>query len=553
MCGTAAFAASAPSPTETKEQITVRAIPMAKVPPSIKAFQKTPTYKKRQATYAKTAVPPERKLTWKNEKTGLKITWVKNPSSTNGVTHIKKNKKTIGKTTQDPSHAGWVCSTQTITLTADSQSFLNNDYADTESHIYPGAIFTSDDLIYGTYKEQEGKRNPISLQTDNLNIKGSSYVTVNDPSRLTSRDAVLNLAHRLTGAPGNAGYSAQAYEAYNSASLNMEISGGGGGFGLNFSDAYSSGTSSSSVSLTIDARNTLFNISAVPSDKGFFVDQKIENNPYLIAISNVEYGVRVLANLTLTFNSSQEANEFKASYSGWGIDGNAALNFVNNHTDMSSKVNLYAIGGGSKAVTLSMDPKRLMNEVNRIMSSVTYENARPISYQYMDMAGDIMGITSLTDEFHVPVCGPATDNPRVTSILVAFHSGQDGKDGDTNLNMYVYPDNTPINNQNERDGAIYYYESRGHSRAYGAGQWTYETMTQFSPKLYTRNDFIKANGGHWRIHIYPNGNDTWWIDSVTLTFNFEDGTTAPYVSPNFVISQDVTTYDLYFPVSIFSP
>jgi hypothetical protein len=68
----------------------------------------------------------------------------------------------------------------------------------------------------------------------------------------------------------------------------------------------------------------------------------------------------------------------------------------------------------------------------------------------------------------------------------------------------------------------------------------------------TRNDFVKQNGGRVRIHIYPNGNDTWDVNQVTLIFHFDDQTLLPVQlgtangQPNFVISQDVTHYDLQF-------
>jgi len=537
------------SATSATEVVQGKDIPIVKTSPVIKKYKTTPTYAKRQKTYAKTWTNPETKLNYDHGHS-LTIKMVKNPSDTEGTSHITKKSKTIKKT-PDKSHPDWTCTTQNVSLNANSSSFLNNDYSDANSHIYPGAIFTFENFYHGQYKEQTGARNPMELDTDNPNIKGSSGVLVKDPSIVTTRDAIATLYHRMTGPAANESTAFQVYKSYTSSDLNIQISGGASGFGISFSDAFSSNSSSSSLSLTIDARKSVYSISALPPDNGFFTDASIENTPDLMVVSNVVYGVRVLANLTVDFNSSQQADEFKASYSGFDISANGAFDYLSKNSSSSSQANVYVVGGsGSSAITLN--PKTLLSDINKILSTVTYENARPISYQFMNMAGDIVGAQSATDEFNTEACAPSTDNPKVTSVQVAFRSGSDGKDNDTNLNVYLYPHDF-INQPNVDDmvGALYGYQSRGHSSAFGGGQTNYVWLTagngaNMGP-MYTRNDFInKLKGGHVRLHIYPNGNDTWDIQQMTLTFNFEDGTTKDVSFPPFVVSQDVTTYDVYF-------
>src|ERR1019366_3502039 len=177
-------------------------------------------------------------------------------------------------------------------------------YSNANSHIYPGAIFTFNDFYGGQYKEQAGKRNPMSLYTDNPNIKGSSGVEINDPSIISCHDAIATIYRRFTGPAANEATSFDALESSNSADLNMQISGGASAYGVSFSDAFTTSNSSTSIALTIDARKSVYSISALPPDGGFFSDPSVEHIPNLMVVSNVSYGVRVLANLTVTFNTS---------------------------------------------------------------------------------------------------------------------------------------------------------------------------------------------------------------------------------------------------------
>lgn len=308
----------------------------------------------------------------------------------------------------------------------------------------------------------------------------------------------------------------------------------------------------------VHARKSVYSISALPPDNGFFTDPKVEATPNLMVASNVSYGVRVLANMTLTFNTTSEADDFKASYSGCGYSANLVFDYLNKRSSSSSTVNAYVVGGAAASAQITFDPKTLLSSINRVLNSVTYDNARPIGYQFMDMAGNILGAQSATDHFTTVTCAPATTNPRVTDIRVEFVSGSDGKDWNTNLNVYLYPPKY-VNSPQADDmvGALYGYQSQGHSSAFGGGQASDVFMVPgdgvHGGPILTRNDFIKSNGGHVRIHIYPDGNDTWNVQQMNLIFNFEDGTTVTVSTNPFTISQSVTTYDWFFDASKFSP
>jgi hypothetical protein len=321
----------------------------------------------------------------------------------------------------------------------------------------------------------------------------------------------------------------------------MQISGGASGYGVSFSDAFSS-SSSSNISMTIDARNPILSISAIPSGSGYFKDQSIENTPNLMAISSVAYGVRVLANLTVSFQSAKEADDFKASASEFGVSANAVFSYVSSHSSSTSAINVYVVDGSSGS-HVTLDANNFQSGINKILNSVTYQNAHPIEYQFMDMAGDIVGAQSATDDFDVRQCTPSTSNAKIKDIRVAFMTGAGGKKGDTNLNIYLYPRdfiNPP--NADDAGGAVYGYQSMGHSTGFPDNQESSIVMTTSGICLPNHATPFFSNtpcdevpmktrswlneGARLRIHIYPNGENHWKVNSLNLIVSFDDGTSV---------------------------
>ena len=542
----------------TAEQIVRRTVAVLNTPDRLKTYLKSQAAAKRKSSFAKAWTNPTQRIDYKSDKpaSSLKVTAVLNPSGAEGAATIAKHTQTTKKT-PDPDHSDWICATKSVDLTADSSSYMNNDYSNSNSHIYPGAIFTFENFYKGDYAEQPGQRNPLTVYTDNSDIDGSSGVEVKDPNIVTIRDAIATIYRRFKGPTATEAYSSQTFESNNSAELNMQISGGASGFGVSFSDAFKTGNTSHSVCLTIDARKSLFSIGVLPPDNGFFTDSSVEATPNLMVVSNVSYGVRVLGNLNISFSSSEELDEFQASYSGLGYDAHAVFDYLQKNSSSSSTVNAYVIGGPSNLTATTFDPKEFLTQLNKIMEGASYENARPIGYQFMNMAGDIVGSQSATDHFEIIQCAPATDDPKVQSVRVEFLSGSDGKDWNTNLNVYVYPENF-VNNPTADDmvGAVYGYQSQGHSWAFGGGQFDDVFLVPGdgvtpAPRL-TRNQFNK-DGAHVRLHIYPDGHDTWDVQEMNLYFNFEDGSSQLIKVPSFVVSQDVRMYDYFASPGSFAP
>ncbi|HEV2353963.1 MAG TPA: thiol-activated cytolysin family protein, partial [Puia sp.] len=320
----------------------------------------------------------------------LRLRMVKNPrfgdQPTEITAKVKSEKDKKPEQSKDAKGQTWNCTTDHVELTATSTTFLNNDYGNSNAHIYPGACYTFDNFNNGSYLEQAGARNPLTIVTDNTNIKGSPYRVVKDPNMATVRGAVDELFRSATRNTATESLTYQIYETSNDADQSIKISGGASGYGASLSGSYGTGNKSTTLNLTIDAIKTLFSITTVPPDNGFFTDPTVEATPNLMVIGSVSYGVRVLANLSVTFNSEQEAAGFAASYSGWGVSAHVDFNQLANNKSVSSTVNCYVVGGPGNS-TVQFDKKDLEKGIEKIFAGATYKNAMPVKYEFYDMAG----------------------------------------------------------------------------------------------------------------------------------------------------------------------
>jgi len=338
--------------------------------------------------------------------------------------------------------------------------------------------------------------------------------------------------------------------------------------GASASDSYSNSNSSNSITITIDERKSLFTINTIPPDSGFFQKSSIEDDPSLMIIGSVSYGIRVLANLTLTFNSSQEEDDFKAAYSGFGADANVAVHYLSTSKSVQSTINCYVVGGPGNS-TLSFDKKDLEKQLTQLVAGVNYQNARPISYQFYDMACNVVGAQSATDQFQEHSCVPAsTAKAKLQSATITFHN-QTGKRGDDHFHAFVYSNdgmadqiggqaNNNYNGGNSgtsenppNDPCLYYYYTYAQNIDYQAGG-TNTIQLVGGPQA---GNFYKGgltlgymmdHGGVVHLHIFPNGNDTWTIQELDLTLNFEDGVTHTVKFQNITLAQYSTETTLYF-------
>jgi Thiol-activated cytolysin len=521
---------------------------------SMQEFAKTPQGAQRRRQFGKNFGTNGRnsKDIKYSDGTSLHLNMVKNPKFGGQPTSISA--KIRRDKTKKPEHSTdfkgqeWTCTTDHVQLTATSTTFLNNDYSSSASHIYPGACYTFEDFYNGSYKEQTGDRNPITIVTDNPNIKGSSYVAINNPNMGTVLNAVHQLFRESTGKAANESLTYQIYETANDADQSIKISGGASGYGVSLNAGYGNSSQSRTMNLTIDAIKTLFSITTTPPHGGFFKDPQVEATPSLMVIGSVSYGVRVLANMTVTFNSQQEEADFAASYSGFGVSAQVKFDQISKSKAVSSTINCYVVGGPGNS-TLSFDKKDLQREIEKMMSGATYQNAKPVKYEFYDMAGDVIGSRSATDSFAVRTCTPGKNDPRLESVVVQFQVGDDGKNPDDNYTLALWPGNDKISTAKGYNDMVFEFNESGSPEK----QLEYKPNTSYTVKLESVNkhatlsQFTK-NGGQILWSIFPNGNDTWKnsVIMVTLTFEGGMGPSTPIKYININIDQNSPHRILYF-------
>ena len=531
------------TPTTTTPTTTTPGTPKAPIAKNMRDFAKTPLGLKRAQKYGKTFAAGTNGTASKDIKypdgTSLHLKMVKNPSFGDQPTEIdakvKTDKDKKPEQSKDAKGQTWNCETDHVQLTATSTTFLNNDYSSSASHIYPGACYTFDNFNNGSYQEQTGARYPLTIVTDNSNIKGSPYRVVKDPNMATVRAALDDLFHESTSNTANESLTYQIYETSNDADQSLKISGGASGYGISLSASYGTSSQSTTLNLTIDAVKTLFSINTLPPDSGFYVDPKVENTPNLMVMGSVSYGVRVLANLQVTFTSQQEAADFSASYSGWGISANVDLDQLSSSKSVNSTINCYVVGGPGNS-TISFDKHDLKKQIQQILAGATYKNAMPIKYEFYDMAGEVVGSNSATDDFAVRQCTPGADNPRLVSAYVTFNTGGDDKNQGDDFVMFLYPSGVKLGQMGAapantsalitalQSGAVFNVGSGYNSPDYPNNSTTTLEMYAIN-KPATLNDF--QGGGSLHLHMQPHNNDTWDINAITVTLNFAGRVTPP--------------------------
>jgi thiol-activated cytolysin len=500
---------------------------------NMKQVKLSAAFASRQQLYGTSFTNPSKRITY-SDGTALNIQLVKNPSfgdqSTNITAHVS------GGGPVHTSTPGWACTSSNVQITATSTSFLNADYSAQASHIYPGAVYTFDNFFNGSYHEETAARNPIILSTDNPNINGSSYVTVSNPNMATIRDGIAQLYSRFTNTNGTGNLSYTGYESNNSSDMNLKVTAGGSGYGFTFNNVFTTTNKSQHVYMTIDARKSMFTINVAPQAANFFTSQSEESTPNLVILGSVTYGARILANLDITFSSASDANTFSAKYNGEDYNANVDLNWLANNSSVQSTINCYVVGGPGSS-TISFDKSQLQTQLQNILSNVSYANARPISFQLYDMAGDIIGSQSATDQFALQNCIPAAQSAPAVTLATAYINGtcgSDGKDNDTHFYYTLY---------NSAGNVAASYSNTGSNSQY-------TNYSSFSTPLNVNTSALQTdfkNGGRLHLHIEPNGHDTWDIQHLTLSLSFANGSPiAPMTWNSIVVSQDNKDYDFSF-------
>jgi len=441
---------------------------------------------------------------------------------------------------------GEICKLNTVSLDANSTDFLVADYGSGggATSIYPGAIYNGNPLITGTYQQPAGARNPIMLtaSTIGMNANYLPSIIVPDPYKnniLNSLDTGL-----LKGIPNVNEYTAYSfYKSVNEADLAINASGGGGFCGVTISAGISNTQNDTITTFTIDARKVLYTVSADldPNGNGYyFSDSSIDGTPDLVMVKSVDYGMRILANVTVTLNSQNDSVGFMVKYSSPSYNANAAFNYISSKSADIQQINGYVVGG-SNTGQVSIDPNQVEQQMMSLLNGVTVQNAVPVSYTLEDMAGDVVGEQSSTDNFAFCQCYPGNiPSPTLVSANVQILNNS-GKDQSANYWLYLHL------GQNQGGPSLAGYDG-SHNENIQANTTTSDILTATAPGNNfnaSLADFINNNGGSLEIDLHGNFggfhmNTDWSIQTITLNLGFSDnGTqTIQWVMNNYDLHVD---------------
>jgi hypothetical protein len=513
---------------------------------NMKEFKNTPAFSVRQASYSTNFKDPSKAFTMDDGST-LKINFKKSADG-GQADDISSRQVTPAKETKD---GDWKCVASTLQVNARSTNFGVSDYQKQAANIYPGAIYTFDNLMNGSFRTQTGARNPIIISTDNKNMSGDTYVEVASPSRATIQNGIAALYRRFSGAAANGSTVMQLYESYNTADWTLKLNAGGSAWGVSINNSFKSSDKSQHRYLTIDVKKTLFTINTLPPEKGFFTNPADEASaPNMMFISSVAYGIRILANLEITFKSSEAANEFNAKYKSGFYNASVDLNYLQNNSSVETRINAYIVGGPNEGI-ITFDRDKLISTLNKILSGATYQNAQAISYSLCDMAGNVIGSQSATDQFAYRNCVPAKNPPLLKSVFVTVQCGADGKDRDTHYRYALFSSRSKdakvgvITMKGIKTSMASYANDSDNSRfENNSSNNTNELKLNQSTGDHPLDEFYEQ--GYLRILIEPNGHDEWQIATLKLTLNFNDGSSKFVQWNNIVMSHENKTKDLYF-------
>ncbi len=502
---------------------------------SMDDFRKSPGYAKRQAKSGIVVKKfPTQYRNFPNEKTRLKVT-IDKPSGPTGIVKkvIDKNPK------KDPnSPSGFDCYTQHVSLSCNSTNFSDNEAALDIAKIFPGACYTLTNLTSGNWNLQKGARYPLTITTTNHNTSVSYVENVAaDAAHVNGAITTLfNAAKNVNGSEVST-YAWAINE--NSAASNLALGGGISGYGASVSGSYSDMSQSKHVYLTVDARKVMYSIFTAIPDSGIFKDASIEKTvDYLTMVTQVDYGVRILGNVDIEFASSSEAESFRASYSGFGIDANFSLAAGSSSSSYSITINSYIIGGpGNTMVAHSIN--EFNTQVNKAYSQITYKTAQPLQYYLCDMLGNSMQPMSETDDFEERTCIPAgKGEEEIKNVIVSFGTGNDDKHQETRFAVQIFSGNnaniqdaSKLMFANDYMGQLIYFPAN--SQPSTATEVFLNPFNQYKGKLTV--DAIQKAGGGTILIVFPQhqnvSQDYWDVTQVNVTFYIKPTSANPNPKP----------------------
>lgn len=409
---------------------------------------------------------------------------------------------------------GMVCNSIKKKLDVTSGTFMNSNAELNNAAFYPGAIYPADDFLKGNYsREVKQNRTPIVIRSADPRFGEPKPIQQPDGNSITSAIRNFRNSVKEQGNTKNLETKFRMFYSSNESLTEFILSGGGSGYGVKIDASLSKKQASSKVILTVDATKSIFTIDAASQGNNTYFSElpagiKANN---LVIINSVSYGSRILANLTIDCNSSEDAAALASSYSGYGFSANLNIDLIKKHSNKSVTLNYKQVGGGSANNELTMDVDQLVNNINNVLNTTNYDNAVPISYSIRDLAGNNMGIASTVDDYYETIC---YTNAKLDKVFFKIGSGKDGKNKDTYLTVELRDGNNNLVAQYKQNGNMEFNKS----------SWSQLLPMTIMNGNSKQSDFKK--GGKLIIRTdHRNGKDDWYIDDINVKMEYEDLTT----------------------------
>lgn len=412
-----------------------------------KDFKKSDLYGKRLRLYSATFHNPSKSFTMADG-TSMSINFIKKPSFSNNTATVTPsftsgpvhNASSIGPAYYAiESDQGWVSNSCNARIRSTSVDFAVTDGDSQVNHIYPGAIYTFDSYMNGSYQTPSASsRNTITLATDNSNAQ-NNFVQVAHPDASNVESAVANMVNHFSGT-GGVTTTYRFFESNNMADWTIKANAGGSNNSSNLlnNSFFKTSDRRHHRYITIDVTKRLFTIFTNLPNNGFYsVTNSTEATPNLMVVGSVDYGVHVLVTMELTFPNQAASDEFKNKLGLLQYSGSFDMNYLQSHASEITRIAGYEIGGTHNG-NVSINKYGIQSNINNILSGATVHNAKPVSYRLYDMAYDIIGANASTGLFKYV---NATPHPVLMSASVSINCGGDGKNTETHYYYSLFQTN----------------------------------------------------------------------------------------------------------------
>lgn len=449
---------------------------------------------------------------------------------------------------------GWNCNTKTVSVTAESVTFM--PAMENMTTITAGSIYTFEDFYTGAYNEITSGRNPITLYTTNIRTTGPVTRQVIDPKGSSITQAISDIVRPFSTETGSARLIYRTFSSDSDLDFKLKVTAGGMYGAFKASANYDLNTNEKKIFLTFDVSKPMFKVIAERPENGFFSNPAVEQqNPNMIYIKEVEYGTRVLVNLEISVNNREDIAKITASY-GVGDstkkEFSASMDLLRTLKSTTTTVNAYITGAPQDVTTLNKD--KLEEEIRALVQRCNYGTAEPIMYKLADMSGRVIGIRSTTDQFQVRDCSPASSVFKLKRATAVITSGSDSKEYPSQFIAQLTKKRSE--SPNDKDLILFSSPQDESIAEIKPGEASMVSM-KMNPYPSTMTDVFDKSfffyGGSLFVYYYPNFPlDAWDISGIELRLVFEDqfGVTSTeqirYNTVNKRLTRDLPVLELRY-------